>query len=382
MKTDRIKGLFLLPVVAALICLAVASCSGGARAVDVTVAGDTLAMRHASLLTIVECDGYTVADVTNPWSGGVMGRYILVDKGASLPDGMPSGRVLRTPLDSMLVFSTVHAELICSLGCANAIKGVCEAQYMTQPSLVAGLADGAVADCGSTLNINVERVVQLSPQAVWVLPYENGGYGKLDKLPYTLVECVEYMENSPLAAAEWVRFYGRLLGCASVADSLFAVVESSYLSLRDSLARCTSRPTLMCELKSSSAWYMPAAKSTMGQLYSDAGANYLFSSYDGSGSVPLAFETVLHRAADADFWLIKYGGAQKTYKSLAGEYGGYAHFRPYKERRIFACNLSERRFYEETPFRPDILLRELASIFHPDITDGYKRRYYEELEEE
>ena len=382
MKTEKNKGLFLLPLAVVFICLAVASCSGGAKSAKVAVAGDTLAMRHASLLTIVECGGYTVADVKNPWSGGVMGRYILVDKGASLPEGLPSGRVLRTPLDKMLVFSTVHAELICNLGCADAIKGVCEAQYMTQPSLVAGLASGVVADCGSSLNINVERVVQLSPQAVWVLPYENGGYGKLDKLPYTLVECVEYMENSPLAAAEWMRFYGRLLGRASAADSLFAVVESSYLSLRDSLAHCTSRPTLMCELKSSSAWYMPAAKSTMGLLYRDAGADYLFSSYDGSGSVPLAFETVLHRAADADFWLIKYGGAQKTYKSLTGEYGGYAHFRPYKERRIFACNLSERRFYEETPFRPDILLRELASIFHPEITEGYKRRYYEELEEE
>ncbi len=382
MKTEKTKGLFLLPLAVVFICLAVASCSGGAKSVYGAIAGDTLTMRHASLLTMVECDGYTVADVKNPWSGGLMGRYILVDKGALLPERLPSGRVLRTPLDNMLVFSTVHAELICNLGCADAIKGVCEAQYMTQSSLVAGLASGVIADCGSSLNINVERVVQLSPQAVWVLPYENGGYGKLDKLPYTLVECVEYMENSPLAAAEWMRFYGRLLGRASAADSLFAVVESSYLSLRDSLAHCTSRPTLMCELKSSSAWYMPAAKSTMGQLYSDAGADYLFSSYDGSGSVPLAFETVLHRAADADFWLIKYGGVQKTYKSLLGEYGGYAHFRPYKERNIFACNLSERRFYEETPFRPDILLRELASIFHPNITGGYKRQYYEILKEE
>ena len=181
MKTEKNKGLFLLPLAVVFICLAVASCSGGAKSANVAVAGDTLAMRHASLLTIVECGGYTVADVKNPWIGGVMGRYILVDKSASLPEGLPSGRVLRTPLDKMLVFSTVHAELICNLGCADAIKGVCEAQYMTQPAVAAGLANGAVADCGSSLNINVERVVQLSPQAVWVLPYENGGYGKLDK---------------------------------------------------------------------------------------------------------------------------------------------------------------------------------------------------------
>lgn len=368
-------------LVAAFATLFAVSCSKKSSSIDTPVYGDTLDIRYASLLTMIECDGYTVADIKNPWHEGLLCRYILVDKDAVLPQNLPSGRLIRTPLDSMLVFSTVHVELICNLGCADAIKGVCEAQYMTQPSISDALKNGTVIDCGSSLNINTERVVQLSPQAVWVLPYENGGYGKLEKLPYTLVECVEYMESSPLAAAEWMRFYGRLLGRSVCADSLFTVVENGYLSLRDSLTKCTVRPTLMCELKSSSAWYMPAGESTMGKLYCDAGADYLFSSQKGGGSVPLAFESVLHRAADADFWLIKYGGARKSYASLVDEFGGYAHFRAYKERNVYACNLGEKRFYEETPFRPDILLRELASIFHPQIVGNYERRYYEKLEE-
>jgi iron complex transport system substrate-binding protein len=216
---------------------------------------------------------------------------------------------------------------------------------------------------------------------VWVLPYENGGYGKLDKLPYTLVECVEYMENSPLGAAEWMRFYGRLLGCASAADSLFSVVETGYLSLRDSISHCDNRPTLMCELKSSSAWYMPAGQSTMGQLYKDAGADYLFDSNRGSGSDPLAFESVLSRASNADFWLIKYAGDEKRYSTLKNEYAGYVHFKPYRERNIYVCNLSHKRFYAETPFRPDILLRELVAIFHPQYMNQIELRYYEKMEE-
>lgn len=357
------------------------SCSGDTVCYE-PIDGNRLGIRHASLLEIVECDGYTVADIKNPWRDGILHRYVIVDKDASLPTHLPNGTLLRTPLDSILLFSTVHSELVCMLGHADAVAGVCEAQYMTQPSIRERLDGGSVVDCGSALDINLERVVQLSPHAAWVLPYENGGYGKLDKTSVPLVECVEYMETSPLGAAEWMRFYGRLLGCAHKADSLFAVVEDNYMQLRDTVAAYAGyRPKLMCELKSSSAWYVPAGGSTMGILYKDAGADYLFAGYGGSGSVPLAYETVLDRAADADLWLVKYGGPQKNYASLLDDFGGYVHFAPFRNKKIYACNLSNRRFYEETPFRPDILLREFISILHPHLVENPTLRYYEKMSE-
>lgn len=364
-----------------LLCFNI-SCSAGSG-IDGGVKGDSLDMRYSSLLSIVECDGYTIADVANPWSGGLMHRYILVDRDSVVLPHIPQGTLLRTPLDSMLVFSTVHARLIQDLGRCDAISGVCEPQYMTQSFIKEGLENGSIVDCGSSLNINVERVVQLSPQAVWVLPYENGGYGNLEKLPFPLIECVEYMENSPLGGAEWMRFYGRLLGCAARADSLFDVVCNNYEALRDSVADIvTVRPTLMCELKSSSAWYMPGGNSTMGLLYKDAGADYLFGDNDNCGSLPLSFESVLARAADADVWLVKYGATEdKSYASLKAEFGGYAHFRPFKERNIYGCNVSSKPFYEDTPFRPDVLLRELVAIFHSHIVPDTKLHYYEKMEE-
>lgn len=374
------KNIFCLLLIVAT--LATTSCNAPGNESITAIDGDTLKMRHASLLTIVECDGYTVADIKNPWSNNLLHRYILVGKSDSVPQEIPRGTLLRLPLERQLIFSTVHAELICMLGKSETIAGVCEAQYMTQPQLQGPIASNKIIDCGSSMNINSERVVQLSPQAIWVLPYENGGYGKLDKLPYPLIECVEYMENSPLAAAEWMRFYGRLIGEGAKADSLFETVEREYTILRNSAKQCDNTPTLMCELKSSSAWYMPGGNSTMGQLYRDAGANYLFAHHNCTGSVPLAFETVLNNAANADLWFIKYGGAAKNYTSLIKEFQGYGHFRPYKERNIYECRVSEKRFYEETPFRPDILLRELVAIIHPEIINDHQPRYYEKMREE
>ena len=371
----------LFPIIVVVFTLSWGACSTPSSG-EHSLPGDTVHMRHSSLLTIVECDGYTVVDVKNPWSGKRLKRYVLVSKEEQLPETAPSGTLVRVPLDNVLLFSGVHALLLEELGVIDAVGGVCDAQYMYCDAVSSRLQSGAVTDCGSSLNINSELVMQVNPEAVFVLPYENGGYGKLEKMKYPLVECADYMESSPLGCAEWVRFYGRLLGVGEKADSLFFAVCENYYRIKARVDSCATRPRLMCELKTGSAWYMPGGGSTMGQLYRDAGADYLFGNNDNSGSVPYSFETVLARADSADVWLVKYGADKdKSYSSLEQEFSGYTLLRSFRERRIFACNVSRKRFYEETPFRPDILIEELASLLHPELNDDYELRYYEKMQE-
>ncbi len=357
------------------------SCGSGVSPTAVQCAGDTLRMHHSTLLQMVDCDSFTVVEVKNPWRGGLLNRYLLVAADEPLPCNMPQGTLLRTPLKRTLLFSSVHASLVEELGCFESIKGVCDAEYIISARVKAAVCAGAVADCGRSHDVDVERVASLSPDAVFVLPFENGGYGKLEKLKYPIVECAEYMETSPLAAAEWVRFYGRLFGKAAEADSLFATVCERCENLSTLVEGCDSRPTLMCELKSHTAWYVPAGQSTMGRMYSAAGVDYLFADKAGSGSRPLSFETVLARASDADFWLLKYNSpCKKSRASLLEEFSGYAHFRPFKEGNIYACNTGEKALFEETAFRPDLLLAELIAIFHPSLMGGYKLKYYEKMQ--
>ena len=337
-------------------------------------------LEHSSLLSITECDGYTVVDVANPWGDAILQRYILVPKDMQLPLSLPEGTVLRTPLERVLVFSGVHVSLFEELCAAECIKAVCDAQYVYSPETSSAIADGRVLDCGSSLDVDLERVAEASPEAVFVLPYENGGYGKLDRTGLPLVECADYMENSPLACAEWMRFYGRLVGKAVLADSLFNAVCHEYEALCALAASDAVRPKLMCELKSSSAWYVPAGASTTGRMYADAGADYLFSWCEGNGSVPLSFETVLDKAADSDIWLMKYNSpVDRTLSSLLSEYNGYSHFRPFKEGNVFACNSSRKRIFEESSFHPEKLLKELVALLHPDIFPDYEFKYYERM---
>ena len=376
----RISRYFLVACLAlALLLVSVLVVSGPSESVG-GVDGDEVAMRHSSLLRIVERDGCSVVEVRNPWGGGLLKRYLLVPAESELPAGMPDGVVVRTPVERALVFSGVHVALFEELGVADRVAAVCDARYIYSDATANRLSRGEVVDCGSSLDINMEQVAMASPDVAFVLPYENGGYGKLENAALPLIECADYMEVSPLACAEWVRFYGRLLGKAVVADSIFNAVCDEYEALRGLTAGCGTRPKLMCELKSSSAWYVPGCGSTMGRMYADAGADYLFSHIEGNGSVPLAFETVLDKAAEADVWLIKYNSeVDKTYSSLLAEFEGYSHFRPFKENNIYACNTRNKRLFEDRSFHPERMLRELVALFHPELLPGYEMKYYERM---
>lgn len=343
--------------------------------------GNTVEIKHSSLLSILECEGYTLVDVKNPWGKGLLGRYLLVPSDSAMPADIPNGTVLRTPLENCILFSGVHVALFEELGVSSVIAGVCDKQYIYSSKTRDAIENGSVTDCGSSLNVNAEAVAYVNPDAIFVLPFENGGYGKLDKMTFPLVECADYMEASPLGCAEWIRFYGRLVGRANESDSVFNAVCNEYKRLCGRAASASTRPKLMCELKSSSAWYVPGGNSTMGQMYKDAGADYLFYGYEGSGSVPLSYEVVLDKASDADIWLFKYNSEHKrTLSSMLADFDGYMHFKPFKQKKVYACNTRLNNLFEEASFHPERLLKELLALFHPSLVPGYKTVYYEKVE--
>ena len=145
-------------------------------------------------------------------------------------------------------------------------------------------------------------------------------------------------------------------------------------------AETNTRPTVITELKFGSAWYVPGGKSTVARLLADAGADYLFADNGNSGSVPLSFETVFDKGQHADFWLIKYNQpVDKTYKELATDYAPYKNFEAWKQQHIYGCNTNKVNFYEESPFHPERLLKDLIKIFYPELLPEYELGYYSPL---
>lgn len=362
------------------------SCTGKQK----SFSGDSrMPLEHAAYLLIDTCRDYTMVQVVNPWdTTEILHRYVLVgkadgeDRAKRLLEKMPDATVVRVPLEKALVYSSVHCSLLEEFGVLDHIGGVCDLQYIHLPEIHRRCGNGKMMDAGNSMNPDMERIIAFRPDAIMLSPYENGGsYGRVEKLGVPIIECADYMEKSPLGRAEWMRFYGMLFGCVEKADSIYREVERKYTRLKEKAADVKERPTVLAELKSGSVWYVPGGKSTMGQLYQDAGADYIWKEDTRSGSFSLSFEEVYERGHDADFWLFKYNGTHdRTLTDLAAEYAPYKGFRAFRDRKVYGCNSGRVAFYEETSFHPERLLEDLMRIFHPEIAGQDTLCYFNRLE--
>lgn len=355
----------------ASLCLALSAGCGRAGAGADHSGGDTIAMAYArNLHMVAHPDGIEVT-MLDPWhEGRTLARYFLTSDTTRRGDG-----IIHVPLRRAAVFTSVHCALFNELGALSSVRGVCDLQYMPLAYIHDGVGQGRICDLGNSMEPNMERLIDLMPDAVLRSPFEqNGGYGKIGRLSIPVVECADYMEVGPLARAEWVRFYGRLVGQAERADSIFRSVEQHYIQLRDKAQGARSHPTLICEAPYNGQWYMPAGSSTMGQMYADAGARYLFSDISGTGSSPLSIEHVLERALEADVWLIKTYGLQSK-AQLASDTPLLKGIKA----QAWTCDPSSTGFYEQTPFHPERLLEDLTAILHPELGIVPAHRYFHSI---
>ena len=364
--------------------LLLSACGGKSSTVSGSAQGDSIPLHYSSNLSLIDYEDYIVAQLRNPWdTTKILHTYVLVDKKQPLPQELPLGTLVRTPLSKAVIYSSVHCSLLKDLGALNSIGGVCDLKYIKLPEIEEGCRNGTITDVGDGMNPNIERIIDLHPDAILLSPFENsGGYGRVEKLNVPIIECADYMETSSLGRAEWMRFYGLLFGKKTEADAMFASIERNYKDLQELVKPISFAPSVMCDLKTSSTWYTPGGNSTIARLYADAGANYIFREDTHSGSLPYPFEVIFEKGQQTDFWLIRYNQPiDKTYKELEKEFAPYAGFRAFKERNIYGCNTNRVPFYEETPFHPDWLLKDLIKIFHPSLLEGYELRYYKKLSE-
>ena len=427
------KKLYIL-LCGATAALLMAACQGGKTAAADAEAGDTLEMKYAKLLTIVkhgdgeeasdEAEGidyqYAEAIIANPWKAGTMlHRYILIPKGeegdktvARLALQRTSGMgcttdTVRTPVERSAVFIAPHCQLMYELGCQQAIRGVCDLNYINIPDVrkraaSAGKASSgnasaqnSIVDCGSSMAPDIERIIALKPEAILVSPFENsGGYGKLDKLRIPLIEAADYMESSPLGRAEWMKFYGMLFGkdknisttaagkaseaaagkaseatlpasCEPKADSLFAQIEKEYLNLKAEAGKLPKGLSILTERKTGGVWYVPGGQSTIGILLKDANARYIFEDDQHSGSLPMSPEQILVKGKQVDVWAFKYfGGAPLSQVQLLQEYDGYKALAAFSRGNIYQVDTSTVPYFELTSFHPELLLREFIILAH------------------
>lgn len=355
-------------------------CGGGKS--SVSLQSEDIEVRHARNLQMEDLgEGVTLVTLRNPWdTTRTMARYALVEKGKKSPEGLPAGtKTITVPIERSVVYSGIHVSLIDELGAGDAVKGLCDANYISDPRTIAALKAGKIADCGKNTAPNMERIVSLRPQVIILSPYESTDEAsRFARTGINVIEAADYMENTPLGRAEWMRFFGRLYGQADRADSLFNVIAKDYESLKTKAAAVGKRPSVLFDRLYSGVWNVPTSGSVTGIMIEDAGGLNPFAERKDAGSAHLTAEEVLYDAQNAYIWLIRHMEPELTLAALGKDNPVYRKFKAYKEGNVYGANTLTTRLFEDGAFHPNLILREMLRILHPEVEAG-SLEYYKKL---
>ncbi len=343
-------------------------------------------LTHADGLTIDYFNNYKVVTVLNPWrDADVTFQYVLVQCGTPAPDGYPDAQVIDVPARSIITMSTTFLPHLQELGVLDRLVGVDSFAYINTPAVRSLVDAGTLTEIGNGMQVNVESIIDLDPGVIMA---DGIGDPQSDVHPVLLEAGLpvalsgEYMETSPLGRAEWVKFMAALFNQEATAETSFANKVTQYNDLVAQVATVTERPTVFTNSPFQGTWYISGGNSYIAQILEDAGAAYLWADDDSTGNLLLSFETVLDRAADADFWV-----TTSTWNSIdeaLAEDERFAEFAAVQNGRLYNNNARVNEqggndYWESGVTNPHIILADIIKIFHPELLPEHELYYYQQL---
>ncbi len=324
-------------------------------------------------------------DVTYPFPGARQGyRYLLVKRGNPVPPHDAETQVIFTPVQRIVCTSTTHLPLLDYLGATQTLVGFPTTDYISSEKMRARVDAGQVVDVGVDKGMDLEKLIALKPDVVmgYSMSSDLGQLKKIKELGIPIVTNAEYLEKHPLGRAEWIRFMALLMGKEEVADSVFQAIEQAYLETAQQAAQQAKRPTVMSGVLYGDGWFLPGGKNYAARLLADAGCQYLWATDSTQGFLELSFESVYAQAREADLWI---GVANfKTLAELKATEPRYALFKPFRQQGVYTYDKRHgarggSEFLELGYLRPDLILKDLVKIAHPDLLPGYELFFHERL---
>lgn len=340
---------------------------------------------YAKGLEIYKYSKYTVVRVNQPWPGAKKNfTYVMQQNGAVVPDSLRKYALINVPLKSIVVTSTTHIPSLEALGVENTLKGFPGINYVSSVKTRALIDSGKVREAGVNESLNTEVLLNMAPDAIVAFGIDgsNKTLDALQKSGLNVIYNGDWTEQSPLGKAEWIKFFGALYAQDTKAEKLFGTIEKEYTSALKLAQKVSNKPTLMAGAIYQDQWLLPQGRSWAALFFKDAGSQYLWEDTAGTGSLSLSFETVLEKAERADFWI---GPSQFTsFKEMSTANPHYTQFKSFKNKQVYSFSTKKGAtggvlYYELAPNRPDLVLKDLISIIHPELLPNYQLQFFEKL---
>ena len=342
-------------------------------------------IKYAKGFTLENYDGYSVLKVINPWPKANKNyTYILKKAEAKLPDSLKSYTSVMVPIKTIVVTSTTHIPSLEMLDEVESLVGFPHLDYISSEKVRQRIEGNKIKELGNNHQLNTEVLLELQPDVIigYGIDNQNPTLDNLQKSGLKVLLNGDWNEESPLGKAEWIKFFGALYGKQKEANALFASVEKEYLNTMALAKQVHYKPTILAGDMFEDHWYLPKGTSWGCRILKDANSNYLWSETKGTGSLSLSFETVFEKAKDADIWITS--GQFSSLKEMNTNNTHYAQFKAFKTNNVYTFSNKKGKtggvlYYELAPNRPDVVLKDLVKILHPEVLPNYKPFFFEKL---
>ena len=339
---------------------------------------------YAKGFSIESHEDFSILKITNPWPKANKNyTYILRKKNGVLPDSLKTFLIIDVPVKRIVVTSTTHIPSLEMLETENTLVGFPNLDYISSEKVRARIDARQIMELGNNQDLDIEKIIALSPDVIvgYGIDNNNPTIDNLEKSGQKVVLNGDWNEETPLGKAEWIKFFGALYNLDKKAKAIFDVIASDYQNTKKIAANCKSRPTILAGAIYQDSWFMPKGESWGSLLLADANANYLWSHTKGTGSLNLSFETVLARAKNAEFW---FQGQFSTLAEVEKANHHYKQFDAVKNNKTYTFASKKGKtggliYYELSPNRPDLVLKDIVKILHPELLPSYELTFYEQL---
>ena len=341
---------------------------------------------YATGFHIVGAEGKqsTIIRVTNPWQSAdeVETMLFIARGGEKAPNGF-RGQVLQGDAKRVVCMSSSHIAMLDAIGAVESVVGVSGKNFITNPYVVAHQC--TIADVGYDGNMNFELLVAQQPDIV--LLYGVTGActmeSKLNELDIPYIYVGEYVEEDPLGKAEWLIALAEIVGLRKQGLTYFAELPQRYEQLKSMVAAAqTPAPKVMLNTPYADSWFMPSTTSYIARLIADAGGDYIYQQNTSNHSLPIDLEQAALLTTQADIWL--HVENINSLDDLSRQLPKFSQMPCVQRGEVYNCD--KRRvtgggndYWESGVVQPDVVLRDLIKIFHPELESDKEFVYYRKL---
>lgn len=351
--------------------------------------GTSLNLKYATGFSSKDYGSYKTIEIKTPWPNSEK-KYCFAllnpnfDAKLWTLEKARFDDIIELPIKNLVVTSTTHIPALELLNNEKTLIGFPGTDYISSEKIRKRIEGGFIKELGKNENLNTEILLEQQPDLVvgFGIDGSNRAFETLKKSGIPVIYNGDWVESSPLAKAEWIKFFGLLFNKEKEADSIFSHIEKNYLEAREIAKKANTKPTVLSGAMHSDVWYLPNGTSTEAQLLKDANVNYLWTDSKGSGSLKLNFESVFEKAKNVDIWL-----SPSNYSSLQALKNANAHhsmFKAFKNKTVYSFTNTTGstggvKYYELGYARPDLILKDIIKICHPELLTGYKPFFFKQL---